>query len=177
MFCRVEVEHQYVYEHSNKLFVVGVAQTHPLFSPSPPLPQNEESGEQTEENNNSTKITKVEWYPDVSDIVVSGKKKHGSFNAKPDTPLCTVTRSDGEVFTMYSCIPGKIIEVNSRLESEPNLLQTDPGGEGFLCVVLVLLPSVPKVLRGLVSADGTIDGADVSASAKNDDKTKDDDAA
>ena len=56
---KLGVEHQYVYEHSNRLFVVGVSKEHPLFA-------------------GDAKVSSVKWHGSVSDVKVSGKRKKGA---------------------------------------------------------------------------------------------------
>ena len=87
------------------------------------------------------------WDSAVSDITVSGKRKRGSVEAKPQTPLCVVELSDGEKFTLCAGICGQIVEVNARLVAEPNLLSECPGQEGFLCIILVKLPAMPYAFQ------------------------------
>ncbi len=43
---------------------------------------------------------------------------------EPNTPLCQVTCSDGTVYTLVSCVRGRLIEVNMQLLSDPSLLTT-----------------------------------------------------
>lgn len=85
-------------------------------------------------------------------------------------PLCVVEMSDGETFTLYAGINGQVVEVNARLAEEPHLLSDSPEQEGFLCIILVKLPAMPKVLKTLISADGKTDGADVAAKMRGQNK-------
>jgi len=51
---------------------------------------------------------------------------------------------------VYSPVSGKILEVNDRLEGQPDLLNSDPYGEGWLFKIRLSDPSEPD---GLLSAD------------------------
>lgn len=76
------------------------------------------------------------------------------YQVSPHNPLCTVTKTDGSTFDLKCCIHGQIVEVNSRLVENPELLQLYPEQEGFLCIMLVKLESVPKVCIEKFSPSG-----------------------
>lgn len=40
------------------------------------------------------------------------------------TVLCEITCDDGSVYKICSCLRGRLVEVNTRLLEEPNLLNT-----------------------------------------------------
>jgi glycine cleavage system H protein len=42
---------------------------------------------------------------------------------------------------LYSPFTGKVVEVNSRLESEPELVNTDPYGDGWMVVIELADPA------------------------------------
>lgn len=43
--------------------------------------------------------------------------------------------STKSVSDLYSPVSGEVVEVNSDLESDPQLLNRDPYGEGWICVI------------------------------------------
>lgn len=59
--------------------------------------------------------------------------------------------STKSVSDIYAPVTGSIIEVNDALESQPELLNSDPYGDGWICRIEVADPSQ---LDGLLDADG-----------------------
>lgn len=51
---------------------------------------------------------------------------------------------------VYSPISGKVIETNTQLKEQPELINKDPYGEGWICK---LKPSDPNEITHLMSAD------------------------
>lgn len=41
----------------------------------------------------------------------------------------------------YSPVSGKVVEVNEKVTDEPELLNQDPHGEGWICVIELSVPS------------------------------------
>ncbi|KAI8515380.1 ddb1 and cul4 associated factor 7 [Branchiostoma belcheri] len=56
------------------------------------------------------------------DNKVIGKGKRGGQWLQESSPLCRVTCTDDTEFTLYSCIKGKLVEVNENLINSPQLL-------------------------------------------------------
>ncbi|MCB0970063.1 MAG: glycine cleavage system protein GcvH [Acidimicrobiales bacterium] len=59
--------------------------------------------------------------------------------------------STKSVSDIYAPVPGTIVEVNAELEDAPERLNSDPYGEGWICVIEV---SDPGALSGLLDAEG-----------------------
>lgn len=59
--------------------------------------------------------------------------------------------STKSVSDIYAPISGKIVEVNTALEAQPELLNSDPYGQGWICVIE---PSDLSPLDGLLDAAG-----------------------
>lgn len=57
---------------------------------------------------------------------------------------------------IYSAVPGEIIEVNPRLETEPGLLNSDPFGEGWLIKVRTTDTSAYDKLMDPGAYDATV---------------------
>ena len=79
------------------------------------------------------------------------------FVEMPDTGLAVAAgesfsevESTKSVSDIYAPITGSISEVNSELESQPELLNTDPYGAGWICRISI---SDPSELDGLMDAD------------------------
>ncbi|OQR78856.1 protein Simiate-like, partial [Tropilaelaps mercedesae] len=106
--------------HSNRVGIVCLAPSHPIVR-------------------NCTHVLKVDFQINESlnrlDNKVSGKSKKGAQRVKKDSILCTVhTRL--KAFKIQACVPGSLVEVNSRLTNEPSLLTSDPFQSGFIAIVL-----------------------------------------
>lgn len=59
--------------------------------------------------------------------------------------------STKSVSDLYAPVSGTVVEVNDSLASQPELLNTDPYGAGWICVIEV---SDPTELDGLLDAAG-----------------------
>jgi glycine cleavage system H protein len=57
--------------------------------------------------------------------------------------------STKSVSDLFSPVAGRVVEVNTELESTPELLNSDPYGEGWICVIE---PSDTSDLDALMSA-------------------------
>ncbi|ETE68922.1 hypothetical protein L345_05276, partial [Ophiophagus hannah] len=84
---------------------------------------------------------------------VSGKSKRGAQFLTELAPLCRILCSDGEEYTIYSCIRGKLIEVNENILENPSLLQEKPSTEGYIAVVLPKFEESKKVTQGLLTRE------------------------
>ncbi|NXE81584.1 F206A protein, partial [Cochlearius cochlearius] len=66
-------------------------------------------------------------------------------------PLCRISSSDGEEYTVYSCIRGRLIEVNENILSNPAILQEKPSTEGYIAVVLPKFEESKSITQGLLT--------------------------
>ncbi|NXC30496.1 F206A protein, partial [Campylorhamphus procurvoides] len=82
---------------------------------------------------------------------VSGKSKRGAQFLTELAPLCRISSSDGEEYTIYSCIRGRLIEVNENILSNPTLLQEKPSTEGYIAVVLPKFEESKSITQGLLT--------------------------
>jgi glycine cleavage system H protein len=76
--------------------------------------------------------------PDVGRTVTSGD----SFSEVESTK---------SVSEIYAPLPGTIVEVNSELADNPEKINEDPYGDGWICVIE---PSDPDAFENLLDADG-----------------------
>ncbi|KAG6623195.1 protein fam206a-like [Phytophthora cinnamomi] len=126
------MEDQYVHMHSNRLCVVGVAESHPVMQ---------------------EEIMSVEFAQSVLDSRVTGKKKKGGQFMLPKTVLCVLKCKSGHEFTLYSCIRGALIEVNERLQTEPELLKQKNQSDGYLVIIQPKKVEVAEIQESLLSKD------------------------
>lgn len=74
--------------------------------------------------------------PKVGDVVVADK-------------VCGEVESTKSVSEIFSPVSGKVVAVNDSLESNPEVLNSDPYGAGWLADIEISAPA-----EGLLSADG-----------------------
>jgi len=118
--AKKEGEDQVVYKHSNGLFVIGIAPTHPIIRLRKQV---------SVVDYNVTKQSRLQ-------NKVYGKGKKGGLWMEPLSPLCDVTCSDGSKYRLYSCIRGHLLEVNENLVQRPELLSSSTySTEGYLGIV------------------------------------------
>lgn len=110
--------------HSNKISLVTLAPSHPVYSPGKTV----------------TEVSfKVTLKCDRANNKVSGKRKRGAQWLNPESPLCIITMSDGEKYTVHSGIRGNLIEVNENLLKHPQLLTEKPETEGHIAIIMMKL--------------------------------------
>ncbi|XP_067142279.1 protein Abitram [Centruroides vittatus] len=116
---------EYVLFHSNRICVITLAPMHPIL---------------TEKKT----ITSVDFkIGEVSRLQnqVSGKWKRGGQQLKQHSPLCEIHCNDNSVYVVYSCVYGRLVEVNENLLEKPHLLTEKTWSEGYIAVVLPPLGS------------------------------------
>ncbi len=84
---------------------------------------------------------------ELGDIVFLESPEEG-IDLEKDKELCTV-ESVKAVSPIYMPLTGKVTKVNGALEGTPELLNSDPHGEGWICEIEI---SDPASLEGLMSA-------------------------
>ncbi|EKX41518.1 hypothetical protein GUITHDRAFT_112492 [Guillardia theta CCMP2712] len=111
---------QFVYQHFNSLCVVGLAPSHVAFR-------------------DGRRIVAVDFdvgrSGDKTEVKPSGKKKNGSLFVKEDSRLCDVVCDDGSRFKIRAAIQGHLLEMNSNLQSNPDLLNLKASSEGFISII------------------------------------------
>ncbi|XP_051139127.1 uncharacterized protein LOC127256935 [Andrographis paniculata] len=110
---------QYVRRHANGLCVIGLAPSHVAFK--------DKGG-----------ITSVDFNVGKSDrsaIKVTGKRKKNAQNFESNTALCKVCTKDC-FYIVRCCIKGSLLEVNERLIEKPELLNSVPGSEGYVAIIM-----------------------------------------
>ncbi|XP_021244808.1 protein Simiate isoform X2 [Numida meleagris] len=115
-----------VLQHSNRICVITLAEAHPLLQ-------------------RGKTITSINYQisPNCSRLQnkVSGKSKRGAQFLTELAPLCRISSSDGEEYTIYSCIRGRLIEVNENILSNPALLQEKENVTAQTSMEYLLTPS------------------------------------
>ena len=62
--------------------------------------------------------------------------------------------STKSVSDLYAPVSAKVVAVNGDLEANPQLVNSDPYGEGWLVDLQIDGSSLEDALRGLLDADG-----------------------
>ena len=88
---------------------------------------------------------------------VTGKGKRGAQQVTAEAPLFSVTCADGTRHVVPACVRGKLVQLNERLRTEPQLLVTDCGGKGFVALIL------PKLGTSRGQMKDTLDAAEYAA--------------
>ncbi|CAH0481356.1 unnamed protein product [Peronospora belbahrii] len=126
------MEDQYVHMHSNRLCVVGVAESHPVMQ---------------------EELVSVEFERNVLENRVTGKKKKGGCFMLPNMVICVLKCKSGREFKLYSCIRGSLIEINERLQKEPKLLKQKHQSDGYLVIIQPKKVEVAEIQESLLSKD------------------------
>ncbi|XP_060157371.1 protein Abitram-like, partial [Globicephala melas] len=82
---------------------------------------------------------------------VSGKFKRGAQFLTELAPLCKIYCSDGEEYTISSCVRGRLMEVNENILHKPSILQEKPSTEGYIAVVLPKFEESKSITEGLLT--------------------------
>lgn len=65
-----------------------------------------------------------------------------------DDPIGSIESIDGVVMNIYAPVTGEVIEVNTLLESSPDLINRSPEGDGWIVKMRV---EIPKELDALMT--------------------------
>ncbi|XP_075068990.1 protein Abitram [Mixophyes fleayi] len=125
-----------ILQHSNRICVITLAECHPVLEHGKNI-----SSISYQISNNCSRLQNK----------VSGKSKRGAQFLTEFAPLCRITCCDGEEYTIYSCIRGRLLEVNENILHNPQLLKEKPSTEGYIAVVLPKFEESKTVTEGLLS--------------------------
>lgn len=117
----IDEYHQCVLKHSNRLSIITIAPSHPILAKNLTV-----MSVHFDSTGNENRLCNK----------VSGKFKKGGQRLKKESVLCTVKCSDECEYTLYSCIPGTLVEVNQRLIENPSLLTEKPWSDGYIGIIL-----------------------------------------
>ncbi|KAM6899358.1 protein Abitram [Xenentodon cancila] len=127
-----------ILQHSNRICVVTLAETHPVL-----------------QNGRGIKSINYQISSNCSRLnnKVSGKSKRGGQFLTDFAPLCRITCSDETEYTVYSCIRGRLLEVNENILETPNLLLEKPSTEGYIAVILPKFEESKSITESLLSRE------------------------
>lgn len=127
-----------ILQHSNRLCVVTLADTHPIL-----------------QNGRTIKSINYQISNGCSRLnnKVSGKSKRGGQFLTDFAPLCRITCTDETEYTIYSCIRGRLLEVNENILERPTLLLEKPSTEGYIAVILPKFEESKSITENLLSRE------------------------
>ncbi|GFO36493.1 family with sequence similarity 206, member a [Plakobranchus ocellatus] len=130
-------EDQLILTHSNRICVICIAKSHPILA-------------------EGKTVSKVSFEGDgwsrLENTVV-GKNKRGAQWLERTAPLCLVTCTDKSIFTLICCVKGQLVEINTNLETKPNLLIEKPSSDGYIAVILPGLKGFDREVEKLKSEE------------------------
>lgn len=134
-FCRDDVndEMHTILFHSNRICLIGLDKTHVAVRKG---------------------IESIRFdigNCDRSKNQVSGKGKKGGMNLQQLSTLAIVKCVDGSEYKVVSTITGKLIEINDKLLTNPNLIGTD--GHGYIAVILPKIEKCHDIKSDLFSVE------------------------
>ncbi|KAJ8267651.1 hypothetical protein COCON_G00128230 [Conger conger] len=125
-----------ILQHSNRICVITLAESHPIL----------------QKNKRIQSITyQISAGCSRLQNKVSGKSKRGGQFLTELAPLCRITSTDGEEYTIFSCIRGRLLEVNEDILKRPNLLLEKPSTEGYIAVILPKFEESKSITEGLLT--------------------------
>ncbi|KAI4817364.1 protein Abitram [Pseudochaenichthys georgianus] len=127
-----------ILQHSNRLCVITLAETHPIL-----------------QDGRSIKSINYQISDGCSRLnnKVSGKSKRGGQFVTDFAPLCRITCTDETEYTIYSCIRGRLLEVNESILKTPSLLLKKPFTDGYIAVILPKFDESKTITENLLSRE------------------------
>lgn len=96
-------------------------------------------------------VSQVDYRVEMREV--KGKRKKGGIVVEERTKLCALICDTGEIYSVQCAVKGTILEYNSALEKEPNLLTTKPLTNGYLGVVLPWPSKIKTAVNELMGAE------------------------
>lgn len=90
----------------------------------------------------------------TGNVKVTGRKKKNAMLCQADMRICTVTLSDGTVYTIPTCLNGHLLELNPEVASHPWLAASAPMAEGFLAIISPSLRNDFSAMKKVWTATG-----------------------
>ncbi|XP_030268333.1 protein Abitram [Sparus aurata] len=127
-----------ILQHSNRICVITLAHTHPILQDGRII-----KSINYQISNGCSRLNNK----------VSGKSKRGGQFLTDFAPLCRITCTDETEYTIYSCIRGRLLEVNENILETPNLLLEKPSTEGYIAVILPKFEESKSITENLLSRE------------------------
>ncbi|KAM9838734.1 protein Abitram isoform 1-T1 [Aulostomus maculatus] len=127
-----------ILQHSNRICVITLAETHTVL-----------------QNGRAIKNITYQISNGCSRLnnKVSGKSKRGGQFLTDFAPLCRITCTDDTEYTIYSCIRGRLLEVNENILETPSLLLEKPSTEGYIAIILPKFEESKSITENLLTRE------------------------
>uniref|UniRef100_G3NR91 Protein Abitram n=1 Tax=Gasterosteus aculeatus TaxID=69293 RepID=G3NR91_GASAC len=143
-----------ILQHSNRLCVITLAETHPILQDGRAIKSiNYQISNGCSRLNNKVSgkfCTSVAFHS--STWPVNYSPIGGQF-LTDFAPLCRITCTDETEYTIYSCIRGRLLEVNESILETPTLLLEKPSTEGYIAVILPKFEESKSITENLLSRE------------------------
>ncbi|CAL8371188.1 unnamed protein product [Boreogadus saida] len=127
-----------ILQHSNRLCVLTLAETHPILQDG-----------RTIKNINY----KISNGCSRLNNKVAGKSKRGGQFLTEFAPVCRITCTDETEYTIYSCMRGRLLEVNEDILINSSILLKKPSTDGYIAVILPKFEESKLVGENLLSRE------------------------
>lgn len=121
--------------HSNRICLVGFAPTHIALTKG---------------------VDRVDFNIgncDRSDNRVKGKGKKGAMALQPTSALAMVHCKDGSQYKVFSCVTGKLIEVNENLGKNTSDTASWDEGNGYVAIILPKIEMAEAIKESLLTEE------------------------
>ena len=122
--------------HTNRVCRLSIADNHPIIK---------------EDKNVISINCVISNTLDRTKNYLKGKGKKGAQKLNPCSVICIVKCDDGSIYEIYSCVQGKLLEINAGLFEHPSLLKTRPLSEGYIALILPVLAKYETTKNMLLS--------------------------
>lgn len=119
--------------HSNRICLICLAPSHPAY------------------NEGIASVSYDVGNMDRSQNVVKGKAKKGGMILQADTTLALLTTETGTVYKIPSCIRGKLVEVNTALQTDAKQLHQAAEGAGYFGILLPKIENCNDIISNLLT--------------------------
>lgn len=136
------LNHHCIMFHSNRICLITLADNHPILK--------EQKVIKNIDYQVSNKVNRL-------DNKVSGKGKKGGQYLDPLSILCRIECEDGTEYNVYSCIQGKLVEINDGLSLDSSLLLSKAKSDGHIAIVLPKLSVIEQYKESFLTYDQYIE--------------------
>ncbi|GAB4832961.1 hypothetical protein Ancab_006982 [Ancistrocladus abbreviatus] len=143
---------QYIYRHANGLCVIGLAPTHVALQAEGGVTSVDFNVGKSDRS--ELKVTGKRKKVIICDLVIRVKEElvYNAQHFESNTALCKVFSRDTS-YTVRCCVKGSLLEVNSRLIKNPELLNTSADREGYIAIIMPKPSDWLKIKQSLFSFD------------------------
>mmetsp|Transcript_20966 Transcript_20966/g.31610 ORF Transcript_20966/g.31610 Transcript_20966/m.31610 type:complete len:212 (+) Transcript_20966:12-647(+) len=108
---------QQILVHRNGIYVIAISPSHPIVTKG---------------------VKSVNFDMQTKNFLhsrVKGKRNKGGLQIRPETYICNLIAKDETLYQIPSTIPGIVVQANSRLIEDPELVVTHPSSKGYIAII------------------------------------------